>query len=211
MPSKKSSDELIDWAVVRQRLKTAMDATAGRWEPSADARQRKLETVAKAFTRPHERSGVPAIGSILFDLDGRRCAIEARYVSEIVPLTQITPLPRTPEFVIGLYNLRGHLLPVFDLRRVMEPAKPVPFSPAWAIVCGDEQPEFLIATSAMAGAASDLPDASHPREDGAAAWVRGETSDGTVVLDGEALLADRLLFLEEPGNAGFPDGKEGGE
>ena len=37
-------------------------------------------------------------------------------VQEVVELSHVTHLPRTPSFVRGLLNLRGHVIPVIDLR-----------------------------------------------------------------------------------------------
>ncbi|OTA40561.1 MAG: chemotaxis protein CheW, partial [Symbiobacterium thermophilum] len=38
-------------------------------------------------------------------------------VREVVPLQRITRVPRTPEYVLGVINLRGRVIPVIDLRR----------------------------------------------------------------------------------------------
>lgn len=207
MPSKLQPGEPVDWAIVRQRLKTAMDATAGLWEPSAQLRQQKIEARAKAFTRSRTAAAgsVPTIGAVHFDLAGKRYAIEARYVSEAVPLRSVTPIPRTADFVIGLYDLRGQLLPVFNLHQLLEPANSRSPLPNWAIVCGLARPEFLLATSAMASIATDFPEPVSTQSGVAAGWTYGTTADGTTILDGGALLADRQLFVNEPTAGGGPE------
>jgi chemotaxis signal transduction protein len=40
--------------------------------------------------------------------------------SEMVTLASIAPIPNVPAWVLGLMNRRGHLLPVFDLHRLLE-------------------------------------------------------------------------------------------
>jgi purine-binding chemotaxis protein CheW len=47
-----------------------------------------------------------------------RYAIETRFVAEVHPLRDLTPLPGTPAFVRGIVNLRGRIVPVYDLRRL---------------------------------------------------------------------------------------------
>ncbi len=42
-------------------------------------------------------------------------AIPIEYVREILEVTRLTPLPRTPDFVRGVMNLRGAVVPVIDL------------------------------------------------------------------------------------------------
>jgi len=43
--------------------------------------------------------------------------VDVRQVQEIRRVTEITAVPRAPEFVRGVINLRGRVLPVLDLRR----------------------------------------------------------------------------------------------
>jgi purine-binding chemotaxis protein CheW len=60
---------------------------------------------------------VDALELLEFRLANERYAIETRHVSEVHPLRDLTPLPGTPEFVRGIVNLRGRILPVFDLKK----------------------------------------------------------------------------------------------
>ena len=43
-------------------------------------------------------------------------AVNARHVQSIIEHTKITKVPRSPEFMLGVINLRGQVLPVFDMR-----------------------------------------------------------------------------------------------
>lgn len=43
-------------------------------------------------------------------------AIDVAKVREVLDLTTITSIPRTPEFMSGVINLRGSVVPVVDLR-----------------------------------------------------------------------------------------------
>jgi purine-binding chemotaxis protein CheW len=54
---------------------------------------------------------------LAFRLASERYAIETRHVVEVHPLRDLTPLPGTPDFVRGIVNLRGRILPVFDLKK----------------------------------------------------------------------------------------------
>ncbi len=62
-----------------------------------------------------------------FRLASERYAVETRYVSEVHPLRDLTPLPGTPPFVRGIVNLRGRILPVYDLKSSSRcPSKALP-------------------------------------------------------------------------------------
>ena len=49
-----------------------------------------------------------AVGSVLL-------AVAIEHVHEILQVAKLTPLPRTPNFVRGVMNLRGSVVPVIDL------------------------------------------------------------------------------------------------
>jgi purine-binding chemotaxis protein CheW len=52
-----------------------------------------------------------------FILDREEYAVDVHVVQEIRRVTEITPVPRAPEFIRGVINLRGRILPVVDLKR----------------------------------------------------------------------------------------------
>lgn len=48
---------------------------------------------------------------------GKECyGIEIRYVTEIIGIQTITQIPELPEYVKGIINLRGKIIPVIDVR-----------------------------------------------------------------------------------------------
>ncbi len=51
-----------------------------------------------------------------FYLDREEYGVDVRQVQEIRRLTEITTVPRAPQFIRGVINLRGRILPVLDLR-----------------------------------------------------------------------------------------------
>lgn len=51
-----------------------------------------------------------------FFLDGEEYGIGILKIKEIIGMMPITPIPQTPEFVKGVINLRGKVIPVIDLR-----------------------------------------------------------------------------------------------
>jgi purine-binding chemotaxis protein CheW len=52
-----------------------------------------------------------------FFLDREEYGVDVRQVQEIRRMSEITSVPRAPEFVRGVINLRGRILPVLDLKR----------------------------------------------------------------------------------------------
>jgi purine-binding chemotaxis protein CheW len=53
---------------------------------------------------------------LTFSLAGEEYGIGILKIKEIIGMMPITPVPQTPEFVKGVINLRGKVIPVLDLR-----------------------------------------------------------------------------------------------
>ena len=66
----------------------------------------------------HPMAGIPAREGkyLTFSLAGEEYGIGILKVKEIIGMMNITPVPQTPEFVKGVINLRGKVIPVVDLR-----------------------------------------------------------------------------------------------
>lgn len=53
---------------------------------------------------------------VTFQLAGDLFGVEVTRSREILNNAQITAVPQTPEYMLGVINLRGHVVPVIDLR-----------------------------------------------------------------------------------------------
>lgn len=60
---------------------------------------------------------------VVFKIGGEEFAVDIRLTKEIVVMREITPVPETMEFVEGVMNLRGNLVPVLDLRKRLRAGK----------------------------------------------------------------------------------------
>jgi len=68
-----------------------------------------------------ENGGVSVVVEMLqlvtFNLGSEEFALDILLVQEINRRVEITKVPKTPEFVEGVINLRGKIVPVLDLRK----------------------------------------------------------------------------------------------
>jgi purine-binding chemotaxis protein CheW len=53
---------------------------------------------------------------LTFRLDNEVFGIEIKYVTEIIDVQPITYVPQVPDYVKGIINLRGKIIPVIDIR-----------------------------------------------------------------------------------------------
>jgi purine-binding chemotaxis protein CheW len=80
---------------------------------------------------------------LCFAIDDQRFGISTDSVSEIVRAVAVTPLPGAPAVVQGVIDVRGAILPVFDLRqRFMLQSRPV-----------KPEDQFILATTSTRRAA----------------------------------------------------------
>ena len=55
-----------------------------------------------------------------FVLDQEKYAIEVASANEIIPVREIVPVPKSPEYIRGVINLRGDVISVIDLPKLVE-------------------------------------------------------------------------------------------
>lgn len=61
--------------------------------------------------------GVDEKQLVVFDLADEAYGVDIGSVREIISMQEITQVPRTPEFVQGVIDLRGRVIPVIDMRK----------------------------------------------------------------------------------------------
>jgi len=72
---------------------------------------------------------------INFMIGEEEFAIDLRYVREVIRCPEITRLPRSPDYVEGVIDLRGNIIPVIDLAtRLGMPGSPFSSNTAVVIV-----------------------------------------------------------------------------
>ena len=54
---------------------------------------------------------------VLFSLGEPRYALPLSTVESVIHAVEITPLPKAPEIILGVINLRGTVIPVIDIRK----------------------------------------------------------------------------------------------
>ena len=189
-----------NWDALREKLRrSAVDHGMVRSSPEAvsavlDERARAL---ARVPDRPPGASEV--IEVVTFNLADECYALETRFVRRIEQTEAPSPIPGAPDHLIGLVNLHGEILPVFDLRALLGITRPEATGLSRVIVVGDAIDEFGIradATHLVVTLRTDDVFASSDSNEGfGRLGIRGMTRDALVVLDGEALLRDNRLFV----------------
>ena len=72
-----------------------------------------VDLVTNAMTES-DRDGAQSY--VVFRLGGEGYALEVMRVQEVLDVQSITEVPGSPKCLLGVINLRGHVVPVYDLR-----------------------------------------------------------------------------------------------
>jgi purine-binding chemotaxis protein CheW len=193
----------IDWNIVYRRLQAAQTALEHGVTLTPGEQQNILRARARALAHEPEWERVTrgALEVVEFLLAYEAYGIEPRYVREVYPLKELTPLPCTPPFVRGIINVRGQILSVIDLKKFFDlPEKGLTDLNQVILVQGDTM-AFGILADAILGVRSiplesiqpSLPTLTGIR----AAHLKGVTRERLVILDAAKLLGDPTLIVFE--------------
>jgi purine-binding chemotaxis protein CheW len=197
-----AADDSIDWNAIRKRLKK-LQAMVGESGPTAAARQKVLRQRAADLSESvsADDTGGDRLELLEFTLGDERYAIDSDAVREVYALRDITPVPGTPSYILGVVSVRGRIVSVMDLGRLFEaearPAEAFEF----AIVLQSATMEFAVLADDVKGmhrARVDDLQTSLPTLTGARKkYFKGVTPERVTVLDATRLLGDDSLVVRE--------------
>lgn len=150
---------------------------------------------------------------LIFGHRGARYGLPVSAVREMVWLPELSPIEELPPYIVGVFNLRGRVVPVMDLGlRFNHPHQPYGLSDRVIVLDCGEASVGVVAhelLDVLAIAQAEIADpGSYQGAGGQAQFVRGEAKLGaglTMLLDVAALLRGALpeaaLVLPSPAGA----------
>jgi len=196
-----------DWPEIRRRI-DAVRATVERASAGAPEDERRvLKIRAQVLAQELETDAADAdtLEVVEFELAGEHYAFPLTDVREVSLLRELTPVPCTPPFVLGIINLRGEIRTVIDLKKFFDLPEAGITELNQVILIKHDDLQLGILADAIRGvrriALADLQPTLPTLTDIRADYLRGVTSERLVVLDATKLLSDqRLLVQEEAGD-----------
>ena len=195
--------ERLDWQEVYSRLEQTRRTLEAGGSLPPDEVKRILRDRAQALAKPLAEAPTPTevLDLLVFSVAGERYGIETVHVLEVVPLRELTPVPCTPSFVLGVVNHRGRILPVLDFGRLFDltGAEVTEGSRVVAVEAGGTT--FGIFTDSVAGTVRvSAHEIAHPpvtlTGDGHA-FIHGVTGAMVALLDLEALARDPRIAVND--------------
>jgi purine-binding chemotaxis protein CheW len=145
-----------------------------------------------------------AVQLISFTIGTERFGVQILVIQEIIMMSTITEIPNSPDFVEGVINLRGNIIPVLDLRKrlrlrgVPRSTGPKPGTRILVVEIEDSVTGFIVDSVAkvITVPASKIA----PPPDIVVAGVQSQYISGVIHLDeGILIILDfrKILSLEE--------------
>ena len=161
-----------------------------------------LEERARALARPPD---TPEEGTrvqiVTFRLGQEYYAVEAGYAEHIFRLREWTPVPGTPEFCVGVVNLRGRIVSVVDLHAFFGLDHVPVQDDAQVIVVKVDGLEVGLVVNEVRSVGPLLLEKLAPvlptTSQVAAEYTRGVTPEMVVLLDLPALMRDRRIIVHQ--------------
>lgn len=200
-PSQQKPAITIDWAGLRYRLKNTQNILEQGLSLTPERKREILKERAKTLARePEIGEGTQGdLEVVEFLLSYETYGIESFFVREVYPLTEITPLPGTPPFVLGIISVRGQILSVLDLRKFFDLPEKGLTDLNKVIIIHDEKMEFGILADAVTGIRKislnfiqpALPTLTGIR----AEYLKGVTDERMAILDAKKILGDEKIIV----------------
>jgi purine-binding chemotaxis protein CheW len=136
-----------------------------------------------------------------FRIAGQAYAVETRHAAEVVALDELTPVPCTPAFVLGVFNLRGRITTLVEIRSFLGLPQRGLSDLGQVVVVRGAGLEFGFVCDRIDGvAACAIDELQAPTAQATVAGARhlkGLTPQGRLLLDLDSLLADPALIVHK--------------
>lgn len=193
----------IDWVAIHQRLENASLLLERKNLPTGEERARVLRARAKALAREQaqEQRLEQSVEVVEFLLAHERYALDASFVREVCPLREITQLPATPAFVLGIISFRGQIVSILDLKKFFDLPQSGLTDYNKVIILRDSSMELGLLADAVAGvhrvALADIQPSLPTLTGIRAEYLRGVTDQRLVILDAARILTDPSIIVRE--------------
>lgn len=141
----------------------------------------------------------PVLRWVTFRLDNEAYGINVMQVQEVLRVTEIAPVPGSPDYVLGIINLRGNVVTVIDARRRFNLTQREPDDASRIVIIEAEKQVVGILVDSVAEVvdlrASEIETAPNVGNEETSRYILGVSSRGDVLL----ILVDlnKLLSDEE--------------
>jgi purine-binding chemotaxis protein CheW len=168
-----------------------------------EERKKILKARAQALAREGDNGKTigESVEIVEFMLAYEKYGIESSYVREIHTLRELTPVPCTPPFVLGIINVRGQIVSVIDMKKFFDLPERGLTDLNKVIIVHDDTMEFGILADSILGVRTISTKEIQPPLPTltgiGAEYLTGVTKEPLVVLDIARILSSKNLVVHE--------------
>ncbi|NWJ50496.1 MAG: chemotaxis protein CheW [Bacteroidetes bacterium] len=172
---------------------------------SLSARDRRtLKSRAYELSKVEEHlidNNADSIFVVKFLLSDEVYGIETSFIKEVLPLKDLTVVPCTPDFILGVINIRGQIFTVINPKKIlMLPEKGISeFTKV--MILSYENISFGIVADAILGnqyiANSEIGSLPYVKSDIKRDYLVGATAKGVIILNAKAFMSSSELVVNQ--------------
>ncbi len=160
-----------------------------------------LKKRAEKFARKTEIAYKNGEEYLICNISDEFYGFETKFMQEVFIVDNITPLPATPEWLLGIINVRGEIISVIDLRVFFDLQKTSEHKGYKVLILQENEMKFGILVDAVHDVVNlqnneltkDFITFDKIRKD----YLLGLTKQNYVILDAEKILNDPKLIITD--------------
>lgn len=197
-----SAKDVDTWSVLHQQMEQSAQRLRQTLTTSPEEQKAILKKRAEKLAQKGKiKVAGKCIEVVEFRLAEEQYTVECLYVREVYPLKQLTPIPGTPDFILGIVSVRGEIISVVDLKKFFEMPQKGLTDLTRVIILHHQDMEFGILAEEVMGTISlpirdirpPLPTLTGIR----AEYIKGVAKNRLIVLDAVRLLTDKKMIVHQ--------------
>ena len=190
----------IDWNAVKDKLCAAQTALEQSLVVDDLRKQQVFHERAKrlAAHQTNYQSTADSIAVLVFKSGEETYGVELRYVAQVLPDARMTPIPGSPETLLGVANLQGDVRSVLGLQRLLGLSDRDDKTKHYILLLRHDDRQVGLRVGQIEGVRRIVYQAATSAGDFADSlgrYVRGLTRDNLIVLHTEVIF-EHLSFPE---------------
>ena len=192
----KLSSKLLSW-----QNDDSEGQRSSQYDMSADKVKAVLAERAHLLLKSTETQTGETMQVVVFSLANETYGIATEFAREVQPLRDVTPVPCTPDFCVGVINIRGSIYPVIDIRGFLGvPKKEITASTKVILVEAAGLEVGILADDVSGAASVPISEIKPPPAAQSAAkeeYIVGVTQKMLIILNLEMLLRDDRIIIRQ--------------
>lgn len=165
----------------------------------ANLLKERTKFLAKELDHKDKESGQLKI--IEFSLANERYGVESPYIIKTVNLDEVTPLPCTPDFIVGIINEHGKIFTIINIKKIFNIPDNTEEHKSKAILLRKGKMEFGILIDEIIGEGiiplNLIQESPSTLSITCGEYLKGITPQQLAILDVEKFLDDKRIIVDE--------------